>query len=570
MRKRQVHQQTCMRIRIDLTSGFCGNAGSTIAAAMLAMFSCYQSAHALSVSNLAAYQVIQRTSDRTADITARGSCNASVRSIEFQVAQQGGAILSGFSWKSAGATIANLSWSCLLKALPVGGEYTISMRGVDASGAVVDAALTIGHILVGDIWIASGQSNIGGTSEAATYAYCHGCTVWSPWALANHNLSVSFARTMYEKTGVPQGIAIVCCSGCGIVSWDPGQGSLDGGYGICDMIDKVNGSIKGFIWYQGETDAESYQDGGVRAFGYRKKLQTLLANVRTHAGNPALPCLIVQIGNTYPPGSIVVRGTQFDLSITDPNVATIPVYDLTAELHLSAAGQDTAGKRLGLAFLREFAGLTEYAYGPRFESAWFKDAQRQDIMVKLANVKDSLVNYASDPERYGFFILDTALWRKNDSTLDFSYTTPAGMLMAIDTITRLAPDKLNLRLKAPVTVPVTISYGRSGSPAFSGVRHMKPVTDGTNIPMPTFFNYPVLMTEPVSAIRSESDEHAHYSSLAPALKSFQNFGSMTANMLACNGRVIPRHGSMIQPNVTTGVYLSQQHLRRLLLKNCPE
>lgn len=53
---------------------------------------------------------------------------------------------------SATATVSGGKWRVRLDALPAGGPYTLTVRG--------DNALTVGNVLVGEVWVCSGQSNM--------------------------------------------------------------------------------------------------------------------------------------------------------------------------------------------------------------------------------------------------------------------------------------------------------------------------------------------------------------------------------------------------------------------------
>ncbi|MGI6495505.1 MAG: sialate O-acetylesterase [Kiritimatiellia bacterium] len=249
-------------------------------------------------------------------------------------------------------------WEVTLPPLEAGGPYTLLITGSDVSDTVMFT-----QVLVGDVWLACGQSNMmmgvtdaEGAEEAAAERFdypdirmvqvgrrqAHQITgpqttvegYWGPakWENATYGITRSnatstpgcpsavgyyFARELYKylKGEVPVGI-IQVCQLLPAISWVDDQTlaetpALAGyrGRGYPDSPSMAYASdiaplapfpIRGVIYYQGEMD-------GGQGERYRAALPALIRSWRKTWNNPELPFLFVQLAgftdNQAPPNA---------------------------------------------------------------------------------------------------------------------------------------------------------------------------------------------------------------------------------------------------------------------------
>ena len=270
-----------------------------------------------------------------------------------------------------------------LAGLPVGGPYEIELRCGEAS-------VTVKDVLVGDVWILAGQSNMQGCGHfpakplgkepmvRAFYMDDHWAVAVDPihqLAIAVdpvHNggvrvpvpkkgvwrgvgPGVSYGQAMRRRTGVPQGLIACAHGGTTTAQWDPRLKKLGGGslYGATMRRLAKNypgGTVAGLLWYQGCSDTnENVIDK------YRDATKALFKAFRKDLRSPDLPIVLVQIGNVISDGNISfeqrwsrIREEERIIGETVPNAATVPVIDLELDegIHLSGPAQYTLGRRM--------------------------------------------------------------------------------------------------------------------------------------------------------------------------------------------------------------------------------
>jgi sialate O-acetylesterase len=154
-------------------------------------------------------------------------------------------------------------FSAKLKGLITGGPYDIQVRIVTRGGKVVESVV-ISDVLVGDVWILAGQSNMEGigslTPAIRTDKFVRAFYMDDRWGPAKdpiHNIEnavdrihadlgvndrkkdkrrgpgVSFGHQMRRLTGIPQGLIACAHGGSRMDQWAPskkrrGSGSLFG------------------------------------------------------------------------------------------------------------------------------------------------------------------------------------------------------------------------------------------------------------------------------------------------------------------------------------------------------
>lgn len=276
-------------------------------------------------------QVFQQDETGLAAIPLGGTAvNLNGRPVEIRVIGKLGP-LPGLDWAAAGKVAAN-KWTAKVD-VPTGGPYMIEVR----SGP--NATTAVHNILVGDLWILAGQSNMEGvgnlTGVQPPSGLVHSFNQADRWVLAEEplhslvdatdrvhwrknpagqperyegqrllewvaarkkgaGLGLPFADEMVRRTGVPIGLIPCAHGGTSMDQWSPlllGQAG-DSLYGATIRRARLlGGKVRGVLWYQGESDASPKA-----APAFQKKFQDLVAAFRKDLEQPDLPFYYVQIG----------------------------------------------------------------------------------------------------------------------------------------------------------------------------------------------------------------------------------------------------------------------------------
>jgi sialate O-acetylesterase len=266
--------------------------------------------------------------------------------------------------------------------LPVGGPYEVGASR---------------HVLVGDLWVLAGQSNMEGVGELVDvetpFPFVHSYQSCERWAIAEEplhwlaesprpvhhallgrdpipecperrdplrttgaGLGLTFAKQHYARTGVPIGLIPSAHGGTSLEQWDPrlrdrGGDSLYGA--TLERIAACGGRIAGILWYQGESEASP--EGAV---AFQQRATALTEAFRTDLDRPDLPFYYVQIGCVVGDASQGwdwslagwngVREAQRRIAQTMPHAAMVAAIDLELDdlIHIGTRGQKRLGRRL--------------------------------------------------------------------------------------------------------------------------------------------------------------------------------------------------------------------------------
>ena len=327
----------------------------------------------------------------------------------------------------ATSATANGLWEAWLMPEPAGGPFTLTVRG--------SSALTRSDLLVGDVWFASGQSNmemplagfpqsavvnnaaqeiaqadlpqvrllrLEHTSSASPVSGIS--AAWQPCTPATAKdfsaVAYFFARAIHQREHVPIGVIDSSWGGTPIDSWisldalssdasvmpafaarahfadmqthlesleaaekradaeaaeqhkpkpshpwhpDPSSWTPAGLYN--GMVAPVTPySIKGFLWYQGETDAAPDRVGL-----YAKLLPTLIGDWRQQWGQGNLPFLLVQISSfeSNDDWGLIRDSQRRTLAIANTGMAVS--LDVGQRDNVHPPDKQTVGTRLALA-----------------------------------------------------------------------------------------------------------------------------------------------------------------------------------------------------------------------------
>ena len=279
---------------------------------------------------------------------------------------------------------------------------------------------TYTNLLVGDIWVCSGQSNMDRSLDknnphvenweaeiaAANYpdirlmnvprTYSTNQLVDLPapaiWKVCSSNTVNSFSgagyffgRKINLETGVPVGLIESAVGGTRIERWMPEDLRTEIGYTYNDRITQLyNGMIhpligfpiKGAIWYQGESNGYDAND---QLALYKDKLESMILGWRDAWGVGEFPFYFAQIcpHNRNEKLKLPILWDAFTRTLSVPNTGVISLNDLNnytngevdiGEVHPS--NKQDVGLRFGLIALEKtYGGVTNTAYtGPLFDS----------------------------------------------------------------------------------------------------------------------------------------------------------------------------------------------------------
>ena len=286
-------------------------------------------------------------------------------------------------------------WQVLLGSLSAGGPYTISISGPQSQ--------TITNVLVGDVYLCSGQSNMAGTlkginvinltqevADSANYPKIRQFSVptlaenlpqevpaaggsWAAPSASTTGTTFSatayfMAREIYKQQQVPIGIVCSALSGSDIKSWteptfaaafaDTALAAYDQ-TGLAASNSSVSGlyngmlaplvpfKIKAAVWYQGEQNATASDQ-------YGRLLPAFMGAVRNLFANQNLPILIIQLPNygtaqTLPvessSGWAGIREAQLQSALADPHAATVTTIDLGEAANIHPRDKQDVGLR---------------------------------------------------------------------------------------------------------------------------------------------------------------------------------------------------------------------------------
>jgi len=293
-------------------------------------------------------------------------------------------------------------WSIELPAIKTGEDLTLSVQG--------NNTLTLKNLVVGDIWVCSGQSNM-----AMTLKPCLGAAediqaadlpkirrikiamvksgqpeddaqTATPWQVCTPESAAGFtavgfyfAREISQKTGVPIGIIDTNWGGTRIEPWTSGEepGAPDAKFGKAGLYNAmihplVRLPIKGALWYQGEangSEGETYYD----------KMRTLIGGWRKQWGQGNFPFYYVQLANYQAPavdpaggnGWAKLREAQTKaLSISNTGMAvTIDTVPLAQSGNIHPVNKYDVGLRLARwALARDYGQKDLEVSGPLFKA----------------------------------------------------------------------------------------------------------------------------------------------------------------------------------------------------------
>lgn len=390
-------------------------------------------------SGLFDHMVLQRNRWNVSEAEFEGEC-AAAGSLKALVKGKAGA-LKTLQWVTVGKVSPRGRMSGRLAGIPVGGPYDIELRVEGSDGRALDS-LRIKDVLVGDVWVLGGQSNMQGSGgRVATPRPDPRVRAWytdDAWRVAVepiHNMyaaidpihkelcggvpskvvstgpGVFFAKEMLRRTGIPQGLIACAHGGSSMAQWDPKLKKLGGGslYGaMLRRFRKNGGKVAGAAWYQGESEA--MPDAAPL---YLDKMKAFVRAMRRDFGDARLPFVAVQIARTHyeelpAPSWNRVQEMQRRLPEAIEECAVVPAIDLPLGdlIHLDAeSSQERLGKRIAqaMAVLKFGARAGKPPIALRKVSLVNDPLSAQPPLVKVVVEFDNVVGSLRSGSRpYGF------------------------------------------------------------------------------------------------------------------------------------------------------------------------
>ena len=304
-----------------------------------------------------------------------------------------------------------------------GGKWRVNLDPMKASAEPRQLRvndLVIQDVLVGEVWLCSGQSNmewaLGRSTGGPEALACSSnpllrlCTiphngqttpqddVAAKWVISGHNstrffsaIAWWFGSKLQKELGVPVGIINDSYGGTSIQGWMSGESLAKGPWpagGSSDLrgpgklwngmvVPLLPFRVRGVAWYQGESNAYP----GV-ADPYGALLPALITEWRAGFAQPRLPFLIFQISAYRQPqtdpnevsGMAQLREAQLKTVQSTPDTALVVTLDL-GEPDVHYLNKEPAADRALKAALALAYGRHLEASGPIFKSLKVKGGQ---------------------------------------------------------------------------------------------------------------------------------------------------------------------------------------------------
>lgn len=300
--------------------------------------------------------------------------------------------------------------------------------------------VVLNNVLIGEVWFASGQSNMERTLNGATSNPVLGAnetiafsgrnkgiriatvpktasmepqeTVKGIWKESNPNNAPSFsatayhfAETLYQSLNVPIGIISSSWGGTKIEGWTSRKivetyPDVDFSEDALNAINEnkrptlmynamihplKNYTIKGFVWYQGESNVDAFDV-------YAQRMANMVELWREDWKQGQLPFYYVEIApyeyNNNDWGAYL-REAQYKAQTLIPNSGMISTNDLVEKYetkNIHPRNKKDVGKRLGFMALSDTYGYKGvWSRGPEYKSMEVKDGK---IILSFDNTND--------------------------------------------------------------------------------------------------------------------------------------------------------------------------------------
>jgi len=246
----------------------------------------------------------------------------------------------------------------------------------------------VSDVVVGEVWLCSGQSNMDMALADDTPRYGDGIGrmvaqvtdkplvrylsapgkggwhAFTPGFLSQGRkaaLPVHYALELYAQLEIPVGVVVAASGGSNIDSWNPSEGEKANLHRAM-IVDFAPYAIRGVLWYQGETNLR--EEGA-----YLPKLRQLYRGWRSLFGIPDLPFHYVQLapyaygkdkdGVDRDPSFPKFLVAQAAFEKEEPNASMVVINDIGNVTDIHPGNKWLVAKRLALPALKRCYGRTQ-------------------------------------------------------------------------------------------------------------------------------------------------------------------------------------------------------------------
>lgn len=402
------------------------------------------------------------------------------------------------------AADANGKWLVRLEPMPASAEpRTLTVKTTSLQSALIK------DVLVGDVWLCSGQSNMRGQGVAAEDAaganypqirvlsvnpsaesydaaeptetfegYKAAWEVCTPDA-AKHFSRVAFyfAETLHAQHKVPVGVIVSSFDGSSIEAWMPKDTlaalpeynvggtfrpawNLSWGGGQTPFV-RYNAHIaplapaalRGVLWYQGESNANA-----LTSIRYRDLLALMIRDWRRLWNNDALPFVVIQLHSfgkldtARPPSDrrdtwMELAESQLAVARSVPHVGCAVTLDLAKEQSLHPPDKKSIGRRAALIARKVAYGEELVASGPLYQAM---KVEGDKVRVTFGQLGGGLEARGGEPLKYFAIAGDDRKWSWADAKIEG------------DTVVVSSP-----KVKAPVAIRYAWGSGQQEANLFN-------------------------------------------------------------------------------------------------------
>lgn len=434
---------------------------------------------AISFSDIADHRIFQR-SGNAADITLGGGYAGALPADVQARVLEGAVVVKGWT-TLAGAMIAGGSWSGTLTGVPQGGMYRAEVRARDGGGNVIARASGTHGWGVGDIYGLIGSSSAerwftigtGYSPDPLLKVYDGG------WAAAGTTgaAAVTFGNQAIVDGGVPVAILDYGVGGTRLSQW---MLTGNANYAAFRNALAAVGPIRAVIAVVGMNDARA---GGIASqAAHAANWRTLIGNIRSDVGNPALPVLIWGAQRSAEAGMNNqqfgwLRNGEHEVA-GDPGVTlAVTTVDLplaTDNLHLSEAGMVTAARRLARTAGALFLSTGLEWRQPEAVGASRVDDNHSDVTILHRGGTDfapssGITGFALSTDDFGTLTAVSAAVRQSANVIRLTHASTAGLNAKLRYQYGAAPD-VSGAVKDNGVLPLPLSPGWTALDIFAGVQ----------------------------------------------------------------------------------------------------
>ncbi|MEA3207437.1 MAG: sialate O-acetylesterase [Chthoniobacter sp.] len=385
-------------------------------------------------------------------------------------AEPGKEVMVEFAGQTVKATAGkDGKWLARLAPLEAGGPHTLKISGPESR--------TINDVMVGDVWLCSGQSNMAGSGPGAeelatanlpnirlfqnnpgpneydgTQPFDDLADAKNGWVQCSPEKAKSwsrvaffFGRAIHEHHKVPLGLIVSAMDGSFIEGWMPRATlesmpeymaggkftpdyNLSWGGGQMPYI-RYNAHIaplapfalRGVLWYQGESN------GSIRsALRYRSLLTSMIRDWRAAFAQEKLPFVVIQmhlfgkLETSREPGKDRVpwaelQESQLAVARTVPNVGCAVTVDLAREQSLHPPDKRSISERAALVARKVAYGEDVTAYGPLYKSM---QIEQDKVRVNFESSGGGLVAKGGEPLKYFLLAGEDRKWTWADGKIE--------------------------------------------------------------------------------------------------------------------------------------------------------